>query len=158
MYAQECVDLNQPEVVHNVEVVTVAEPVLIQPSEPLDLSMVVATIPVLEEPIAKPQVVMKRSIADLFNNPDQLSESIELEAGDKQVDLSDNANKVHASQPQCNAKVFSYLDKVNLETQDALKRNLEALFEFGFTEFEQNKELLIKHNMDIEAVASELMN
>ena len=51
---------------------------------------------------------MKQSISDIFNDPDHLSESIEIEAGDKQVDVDDVVNPLSVSQAQLVVRVLTY--------------------------------------------------
>ncbi len=62
------------------------------------------------------------------------------------------------SQPQVVAKVLTYEAKAHLESDINLRNNLLTLHDFGFVDFERNKELLIKFEMNIETVAGVLMN
>ncbi len=114
--------------------------------------------PTTEVPVQKTEDQVKQSINDLFNDPDKLGESMEIEAGDKQVDIDDVIDPLSVSQAQLIPRVLTYQDKINQETQDVLKRHLQTLYEFGFYDFERNKELLVKFDLNIETVAGVLMN
>ena len=56
-------------------------------------------------------------------------------------------------------KELNYEEKCELipAEQNQLKQNMLTLAEFGFTDFDKNKEALIKHKNNVELACNDLM-